>query len=374
MIPALTKGGAERVVVDLANEAACAGHEVTIITAVAAPPQLNASRLHPNIHVLCLSGRSVKASYLRVAPWLYRNRGWIFALDIIHCHLTFGSVFGSGVQTMCRFFRRNSPAVIETYHAVGMAIPARERVAHAFLLRARRAVVFMADDPYWRRYADRHGTTLFRTIPNGIAPLHRATAGEIDHYRAKLTAIPRDARVIGTVSRLVSDRRPDLLIDAFTHVTSAVGTTVHMLLAGEGPERPKLESMVRRRNIAALVHMPGLALNAAEPISLLDLFITVNVGSTTGIAALEAAFLGVPVIAIQLQNGYSASEDDWIWSSSDPAEVGSKIVELLTNRSELLDLALRQQARARDRFSVGAMASAYEEFYSAALGRQNALP
>jgi glycosyltransferase involved in cell wall biosynthesis len=116
--------------------------------------------------------------------------------------------------------------------------------------------------------------------------------------------------------------------------------------------------------------MPGLVLDPAEPISLMDLFVTVNVGPITGIAALEAAFLGVPVVAIQLVEGYRAAPDDWIWSSSDPAEVAHKITELLGNPAARSELASRQQSIARTRFSIDAMAQAYDELYSAALDRR----
>ena len=57
VIPALTKGGAERVVVDLANAAVEEGHEVSIVAAVPAPPQLVAHALRPEVCLVAICVR-----------------------------------------------------------------------------------------------------------------------------------------------------------------------------------------------------------------------------------------------------------------------------------------------------------------------------
>jgi len=106
----------------------------------------------------------------------------------------------------------------------------------------------------------------------------------------------------------------------------------------------------------------------------MNLYLTVNVGATTGIAALEAAFLGVPIIALQLSEGYRPTAQDWIWSSADPAEVGAKAIELLNDRTALAELGQRQKGHARAHFSVSAMAEAYDALYQAALQRAQSAP
>ena len=370
VIPALTKGGAERVVVDLANAAVDDGHDVSIVAAVPAPPELIARGLRPEVNVMHIGTGSIRAAYLGLVPWLIRNRKWLFGQDVLHCHLTFGSVFASAAQRLRSLLRHDRPVVVETYHAVGMAIPNGERARHAMLLSGRDAVAFMADDPFWRGYAERNQDTIFQTIPNGIAGLSRAPRQRSERYRKEQTSIPDKKRaVVGTVGRLVPARRPDLLIDAFETVTKTFGRDVHFLMGGEGPERGALERAARRKGIAGQVHLPGLVVDPAEPIGLIDLYLTVNVGATTGIAALEAAFLGVPIIALQLQDGYSRGAGDWMWSSPDPSELGAKAVELLEDPRALAELGARQQAFARTRFSVAAMAQAYSALYQAAFER-----
>src|SRR3569833_832498 len=81
VIPALTKGGAERVVVDLANAAVDDGHDVSIVAAVPAPPELIAGELRHEVNVMHVGTGSIRPAYLRLVPRLIRNRKWLFGQD-----------------------------------------------------------------------------------------------------------------------------------------------------------------------------------------------------------------------------------------------------------------------------------------------------
>lgn len=367
VIPALTKGGAERVVIDLANEAVERGHQVTILCAVPAPAEQLPRPLRPEVaqRYISPSGRSRRAAYAAMLPWLLRNRRWLRDQDVIHCHLTAASVFGTLVQWLRR---GRSPVVVETYHAVGMAIPDRQRAFHAALLGRRDAVAFMADDPFWARFREARPASLFRTIPNGIVPLPPIITDASETYRRTKTRIPEGALVVGSIGRLVPARRPDLLMEAFAHLAKTTSADVHLLLGGEGPERDRLLAQASAHGIAGRVHLPGLVLDPREPLGLIDLYWTINIGPITGIAALEAAFAGVPMIALQLQKSYREGVNDWIPSSAKPADVASRAEDLLED-DKRAELAKRQGAHVAAHFGVEAMALAYLEFYKSACER-----
>ena len=65
--PALTKGGAEKVLVDLANLAARQGHEVSIVSAIAVDPVLLQDQVDPRVklHFVCPIGGDKNAAYGR---------------------------------------------------------------------------------------------------------------------------------------------------------------------------------------------------------------------------------------------------------------------------------------------------------------------
>jgi glycosyltransferase involved in cell wall biosynthesis len=233
------------------------------------------------------------------------------------------------------------------------------------LLNGRDAVAFVAEDPYWERYRSARPSRLFRTIANGVSTPERGDCGVRAGDRQK-AGIPSDALVVGSIGRLVGERRPDVLMDAFVGIARRTHQT-HLLLGGDGPERSVLEARARELGLGPRVHLPGLVLNIAEQLSIMDLYLTIAVGPMVGIAALEAALFGLPVLAAQLLPEYHASDEDWVWSSSDPEEVAVRAIELLSNRGALRELAKRQQDHCRAHHSAEVMGQAYDRLYSDAL-------
>jgi len=369
VIPALTKGGAERVVVDLANRAVKDGCEVTILIGVNAPEVVLPAPISKKVvrRVIAPRAHSPRVAYAQLAPWIVRNRRWLLDQDVIHCHLSMGSVFG-GLFQLVRGKRRR-PTIVETYHAVGMEIPARDRAVHAALMKSRDAVAFVADDPFWRGYREKYSNRLLRVIPNGIEPARPASRSKSDSFR-KIVGVPADARLVGSIGRLVHERRPDLLLEAFAALSNDYAGEVHLLLGGEGPERAKLAGRARDLGLSERVHLPGIVLDPPSVLGLIDLYLTVNVGPITGIAAMEAAFSGIPVIAAQLVPGYVPAATDWIWSTPDPSLLGLKAGELLEDREARISIGREQQAHVRAHHSVEAMAKAYYRLYEEALARR----
>jgi len=372
VIPALARGGAEGVVIDLANHAVGLGDDVAILCAVPTDPGLHSRPVRPEVELRYLAPArgSSRAAYASMPLWLARNHSWLFRQDVIHCHLTPASIFGTLVQGLRSTRGDRLPVVVETYHAVGAAISGAQKAFHAALLSQRDAVAFMAEDSYWARFRQARPEGLFRTIPNGIVPLPAISAGAGESYRKSNTRIPRGAMVIGSIGRLVPARRPDLLVEAFAKLVRITGKRLHLLLAGEGPERNRLVAQAQALGVAELVHLPGLVLDREGPLGLIDLYLTVNVGPVTGIAALEASFAGLPVIALQFRRDYRNGACDWIPSYADPAALAKRAAELIGDESRLRELAVSQGAFAQAHHGVESMARAYDELYDAALDRR----
>ena len=369
VVPALTKGGAEHVVINLANAAARAGHSVTILAAVPMPSEQAPGMISEQIERRYISrgSSSPRLVYPKLILWMLRNWSWLESQDVVHCHLTFGAIFGTLLQIVRG--RRARPAVVETYHAVGMAISPRRRTFHAALLGNRGAVAFVAEDPLWRRFAAVRPLRLMRTIRNGVALPQPIDSVASERYRERI-GLPKDVFVVGTISRLIHERRPDLLLEAFAHLTQISAFEVHLLLAGEGPERPALLERAWHLGLADCVHFPGLVLAPHEPLGLIDLYLTLNVGAVTGIAALEAAVSGIPVIAAQLSPDFQPAQDDWIWSSTDPQEIAARAVALINDPEALRALGQKQQRYALKHHGVEAMAKAYYRLYEEAIARR----
>lgn len=372
VIPAFEKGGAERVVVELANAAVTNGDAVAIVAAIQVDPDLLPRDLREEVEVryVARSARSRFAAYLRLLPWMVRDRKWLLSRDIIHCHLTFGSVFGTLAGVLRTAWARRTPLIVETYHAVGMPIPRLQRAFHAALMRGRDAVALMAEDAFWARFLQGRGRQFTTVIPNGVREdiAHPSSAAAMA-YRDSI-GIPQNALVVGTVGRLVPARRPELLIEIFANVAGMMDGNIHFLIAGEGSERAAVENKINRLGLRDRVHAPGLVMDPAVAFSVIDVYLTLNVGPVTGVAALEAAAFGLPIVALQLREDYGPAATDWIWSTTDLDRLSERIVELLRDPGQARELAERQRRHVLSSCTVDVMAAAYQSFYTSAFDRR----
>jgi len=373
ILPALSKGGGERVAVELANHQARAGHEVSVIAAWAVAPALLQDSLDPSIKVsfISMAAPSRLERYLAMPAWIWRHRRWLAGQTILHCHLTYGAIFGTAVSLLRTLSGAGAPAVVETCHAVGMPIPSLQRWLYARLAAGRDAFALMAEDSYWRNFLAAHPRLLSAFIPNGVSVPNLAGIDVTARLAYRRQAgIPDNCRlVVGTVGMLRPDRQPWLYIPIFAEITQALGRDVHFLMAGSGSELSRLQALVSEHGLSGQVHFPGLAVNAALPISAMNLYLTLNVGAITGMAALEAALAHVPVIGIQLLPQHQNGLKDWIWSSPDPLEVAKRATELLRSEMARQAMADSQAAYARQYHSVEAMAGSYNALYAAAVER-----
>jgi len=372
ILPEFAKGGGERVAIDLANHATARGHEVSMLASAAVDPAWMPAPLDRRVKIRFVNAarRSRLWKYAAILAWLLRNRQWLLDQDVVHCHMSFGAVTGTAIQLLQLFFRSPTPIVVETYHAVGMPMPPMHRALHDWMARRRHAVALMATDPFWNRFMEKH--PLCRLIPNGIQFTGAARSGEeVRAYREQQALIPPTAElVVGTVGRIAPERRPEQFIPIFAAVQRALGPKVHLLLAGAGPELKKVQALVREHGLERQVHLPGLALDPVLAMKAMDLYITLTIGPVPGVAAIEAAFCGVPVIAIQMVPGYKAQADDWIWSSGDTSTVAREAIRLLSNPEARARLAERQTAFVRANHTVEVMANSYYDLYEIAFNRR----
>ena len=369
LIPALTKGGAEKVVADLANLAVAQGHEVNIVAARMADPALLQDQLDARIKLNFVThGQSGKGqSYAALLPWLMRNWNWLRKQDVVHCHLTFGALLGSAIGLKRKFSPAANPRIIETFHGVGMPYAPWQGTVTAFQARhLRDGFALMAQDRYWSKFVLANPELPLAIIPNGIATNQPKSSDTEQLAYRRDAGIPDDAPVIGTVGRLRAERNPFATVAAFAEAGRLLGPDVHFLIAGDGPMAEAVRAEGNRLGLGDRLHLPGLAVKPWIAASVMDLYVSMNVGPITGIAGLEAAAAGIPVIALQATTDYAGGNDDWIWSDPDPVRVGAEAVRLMQSPIERQTMGAKQAEHVRAHHSAVAMLAAYFELYAKA--------
>lgn len=102
-----------------------------------------------------------------------------------------------------------------------------------------------------------------------------------------------DVKVIGVVARLVPEKGLAHLIHALVQLPG----DVHLVIAGDGPERPMLEKTAESLRIAGRVHFLGHRDDVAQLYPAFDVFCLPSLSEGLPRSVLEAQACGVPVVA-----------------------------------------------------------------------------
>jgi glycosyltransferase involved in cell wall biosynthesis len=176
--------------------------------------------------------------------------------------------------------------------------------------------------------------------------------------------VPEDAFVIGSLARLVPSKGFGDLIDAVTALAAPPGD-VHLIIAGDGPEREALERHGRSR-LPGRVHFLGRVAETTDVYAAADVFALGSHLEGFGLVFLEAAFYGLPCVGTAVGGVTDIVVDGETGLLVPPASPSALATALRTLRD---DPALRRRlgARARERanaeFTEQLMADRYEAVF-----------
>jgi len=102
--------------------------------------------------------------------------------------------------------------------------------------------------------------------------------------------------IIGTTSRFIPWKRVSLLVDAFSKTRNKMN--MKLLLVGDGPEKKKIESLIKSKNLEAQIIMTGFRSNVTDYQALMDVCVFPSVSEPFGLVAVECLLLGKPVFVM----------------------------------------------------------------------------
>ena len=139
---------------------------------------------------------------------------------------------------------------------------------------------------------------LILTLHDGVStPERTAAAGTL---RRTLGIADGDA-VIGSVGRLASQKRFDRLIRSLPRLPD-----VHLVIAGEGPQRAMLEALSDETGVADRVHLLGFRRDVGDVLAALDLYVVSSDSEGMANAMLEAMASGLPVVSTDVSGAREA--------------------------------------------------------------------
>ena len=133
-------------------------------------------------------------------------------------------------------------------------------------------------------------------IPNGIDTDRFTVDDESrDQWRQKLN-IPADAPTVGIVAALRPEKNHDLFLRA-AKLTLQKNPAAHFVIAGDGDERNRLESLAKTLNLEPNIHFIGSTQDIPGVLSMIDVFSLTSHNEASPVSIMEALSCQRPVVS-----------------------------------------------------------------------------
>lgn len=365
VVPSLMRAGAETQAVDLANGLAQRGH---IVHLCAFERQLDQRyRLAESVTFHHLQRRrKYDLSLISVLAELIDTE----EIEVIQGVLQFAVL----VAWLASIRSTRHPPVVAAIHTTtnrGVKQELQDRLVYRHILRTLHAVVFVCDyqRSYWvSKYPDLQAHA--RVVHNGVelARFRRDDyVAPAKDLRLRL-GIPAEAFVFGCIAAFRPEKGHKILIDAFSRIP---GDT-YLLLAGEGSERPIVETIVRERGLAGRVCFLGSVAEVRPVIVACDATVLASTAvETFSMAMLESMALEVPVIAPRiggLEEAITSNESGILFPIGDTNALTAGLSQVIANPAAAREMGLAASKKVKSAFTIGRMVEKNERVLIEAVG------
>jgi len=368
-VTALSVGGAERTLVDLANNLDHDRYDVTVWTIFEQNPladrladevalrTLGVTGVTSDDHAFAVEGAANPLDYA-VAPLKFLSVVRRERPDILQSFLTYDNL-------IARVARLVAP---ETVVITGIRlVPTGE---HDLAQRL---------DNLTTRFADHvvsNSQSGARFVRNYWVPAERVS---VVHNGRDLSTfdrdppeglrdsfgVPGDAPLVGTVGRLIDRKGHDELLDAWVTVREE-RPDAHLLVVGDGPRRAHLEAKASYLGVEESVHFAGLRDDVPDLLAAMDAFVFPSHYEGLPGALLEAMAAGLPCVATPVDGNselLEAYDSGLFFEVGDDAAMARALLLVLDNPDVASDLGENARRRATEHFDVDTMVGNFETVY-----------
>jgi sugar transferase (PEP-CTERM/EpsH1 system associated) len=215
-----------------------------------------------------------------------------------------------------------------------------------------------------------------QVLHNGVDTERYSPQLELRRASRERLRIPSGSLVLGIVSRLVPIKDHATLFRAAERL-AAHKMDVRVVVAGTGPERERLDSLVNASpGLAGRVSFVGPSEDVPEILNALDVFVLPSLMEGMSNTILEAMSCGLPVAATRVGGNPELVQEGRtgvLFAPGDDAQLAAQI-ELLAASDELRrDYGAAGRRRVLEDFSLDKMLAAYRHLYRDLAARKGAL-
>jgi len=296
-LPSLAGGGAERMMLNLAQGAVAAGVAVDLVVGQAVGPYL--ALVPPGCTLVDLGSARVLGALPGLVRYLRRRRprALLAAMDHANMVALWARALARVPTRVCVSVRSNLSQ--EAAHSPLLAGRWMPRLARAFYPHADAVIAVsqgVADD------LDRllgAGRARILVIPNPVVTpeLAALAAASADHPWLQ----PDTGPVILAAGRLAPQKDYPTLIRAFAALSAE--RDLRLIILGEGPERAALESLIAQLGLGDRVALPGFRDNPFAFMSRARLFVLSSAWEGLPGVLIQAMACGTPVVSTDCPSG-----------------------------------------------------------------------
>lgn len=348
LTPTLSLGGAERLTVQLARDLPEYGYETWVTAIVRGGPLVHFSEDGPrSFEIFNRTEHGRWKGFWQLYRFFRDSRP-----DVVHTHL-----FGAHVWGRIAAWLAKIPVIISTIHNTHTDRGFFEALLMRFLAPFSRFHIAISD-AVASVIHHRYGVPAkrIRVIRNGV---------DLDRIPRRSPRSFHDIPRLLFVGRLEPQKNPERLLRALKDLPVPWKLTV----IGDGSIAPHLRRLADRWNLSSRIHWEGFQLDVLDRYADYDVFCFPSQWEGYGLAAVEAAAAGLPLVVSDLPvlRELFNEEDVWFVDSDDEAEMSETISYILAHPEEAIRRAKKLSNQDWTAFALKTMVQSYGDLYKEVL-------
>lgn len=205
-----------------------------------------------------------------------------------------------------------------------------------------------------------------RALVSPIDPIPEVTLERRRRAR-QLLGLPQDAQVVGTTGRMVMQKAPLDMVDAFAKLNRP---DLYMVWIGDGEFRRKTEKAIRREGLSSRFLLAGERSDVPQLLPAFDVFALSSLFEGLPCSLIEAMTCGIPVVASAVNSVPEivlAGRTGIVSRPQDPASLASGIAYLLDHPKEAARMAAAARSHVGKQFKADVLGEELLDAYETAL-------
>ncbi len=344
IIPTLSFGGAERVVVDIVNNASPNYKHTIILFFDNQPLSQQIKNKDVKIIVIKKYGKISLSLFNKLEEKLKELQP-----DIVHTHL-FGADLWGRVAA-----KRLSIPVVTTEHTSNFPYPfLKNKIKYLLRNKTDRYIACSKDAKNWLQKSYK--------ISKPIEVIYNAVdTKKFDQTPIKKLAKPYKFLILG---RLSKEKGHKLALQALSKIPKQYDWTC--TIVGNGTEENNIKNLAKKLSIQNKIKLEPATQDVPSLLKMQDVLLVPSLIEGLGIVAMEAMTAGRLVIATRvggLPELITHKNTGLLSKANNPTSFSKQILWALKNEKKAVKIASQGQKYAKENFAIEKMVSSYEKIY-----------